>query len=517
MKSRLANLLIGSYCLAATFGVQSLPAQAQSIPAIRRVLLISVDGLHGVDLANYIKSNPESTLAQLSSKGIVFSNASSSKPSDSFPGLLAIVTGGSPVSTGVFYDDSYDRLLSAPGSTCTTAGTEVVYDETIDVNLNNIDGGGGINTAALPRNPANACSPVFPHSFLKVNTIFEVIKAAGKRTAWADKHPAYDLVNGPSGTGVDDLYTPEIAAIYQADGKTLFCPTPLPNSITNSVACTESYDDLKVQAIINQIDGKDHTGVNKVGVPAIFGMNFQAVSVGQKLLSSPTTSGTALTGGYLNSSGTPGQALLDALDHTDQSLGRMVTELKARGLYTTTLIVVTAKHGQSPIDPTKKLAIPSSTLKNLVPSNLLAQATQDDVGLLWLTDSTQTTSVVQSLAANQTAAGIQKIFSGESLKQFFNDPATDSRTPDIIVQVNQGVIYTSGSKIAEHGGFGVDDTNVALLVSNPLLVPGTIKSPVQTTQIAPTILQTLGLDPTTLQAVQIEKTQPLPAIQSKYH
>lgn len=193
----------------------------------------------------------------------------------------------------------------------------------------------------------------------------------------------------------------------------------------------------------------------------------------------------------------------------------MVTELKARGLYDSTLIIVSAKHGQSPIDLSKKLAISSKTLKNLVPSNLLAQATLDDVGLLWLTDATQTASVVQSLAANQTTAGIQKIFSGESLKQFFNDPATDSRTPDIIVQTNQGVIYTSGSKIAEHGGFAVDDTNVALLVSNPLLVPGTIKSPVETTQIAPTILRSLGLNPALLKAVQIEKTRNLPAIQSK--
>jgi hypothetical protein len=514
MKRHLASLFC---CLAATLAVQNLPAQAQSIPAIRRVLLISVDGLHGIDLANYIQSNPESTLAQLSKKGVVFSNATSAKPSDSFPGLLAIVTGGSPVSTGVYYDDSYDRGLSAPGSTCTSLGTEVVYDESIDINVNNIDGGGGINTAALPRNPSLDCSPVFPHSFLKVNTIFEVIKAAGKRTAWADKHPAYDLVNGPSGNGVDDLYTPEVAAIYQADGTTPFCIAPLPSSITNSVACTETYDDLKVQAIINQIDGKDHTGTNTVGVPSIFGMNFQAVSVGQKLLSSPTTSGTALPGGYLNSGGTPGPALLDALNHTDQSLGRMVSELKARGLYASTLIIVSAKHGQSPIDLSKKLAIPSSTLKNLVPSNLLAQATTDDVGLLWLTDANQTASVVQSLAANQTTAGIQKIYSGESLKQFFNDPTTDSRTPDIIVQVNQGVIYTSGSKIAEHGGFGVDDTNVALLVSNPFLLPATIKSPVETAQIAPTILQSLGLKPSSLQAVQIEKTQPLPAIQSKFH
>jgi hypothetical protein len=59
---------------------------------------------------------------------------------------------------------------------------------------------------ALPlAKTAQGCVPVYPHSFLRVNTIFEVIKAAHKRTAWSDKHPAYDIVNGPSGQGVDDL------------------------------------------------------------------------------------------------------------------------------------------------------------------------------------------------------------------------------------------------------------------------------------------------------------------------
>jgi len=45
------------------------------------------------------------------------------------------------------------------------------------------------------------CVPVYPHNAIPSNTIFEVVKAAGGHTAWADKHPAYDLVNGPSGEG----------------------------------------------------------------------------------------------------------------------------------------------------------------------------------------------------------------------------------------------------------------------------------------------------------------------------
>src|SRR5262249_22959699 len=150
------------------------------------------------------------------------------------------------------------------GSNCLTKGTEVVYDESVDVNPDALDAGGGIDPAALPLDGGKGCTPVYPHSYLKVNTVFHMIKAAGGRTAWAGKHPAHEIVNGPSGTGVDDLYTPEIA------------------SIPVTVSDTQSYDDLKVQAVLNEIDGKDHTGVHTIGVPALFGMNFQAVNVAQK-------------------------------------------------------------------------------------------------------------------------------------------------------------------------------------------------------------------------------------------
>src|SRR5207302_7262727 len=116
-------------------------------------------------------------------------DASASKPSDSFPGLLAMTTGGTPNSTGVWYDNSYDRALSPPGSRCATTGTQVLYDEGVDKNSAALDAGGGIDPALLPLDPARGCTPVFPHSYLRTNTIFEVIKQHGRRTAWSDKHP----------------------------------------------------------------------------------------------------------------------------------------------------------------------------------------------------------------------------------------------------------------------------------------------------------------------------------------
>jgi hypothetical protein len=458
---------------------------------IDHVLLLSVDGMHALDLANYVKAHPASNLAQLSTTGLTYGNASGSRPSDSFPGLLAMLTGGSPNSTGVFYDRSYDRKLSAPGSQCKTLGTAVVFDQSIDRNSNALDAGGGIDTTKLPLDPAKSCSLVFPHSYLRVNTIFEVAKNAGLHTAWTDEHPSYEIVNGPSGFGVDDLYTPESAA----------------SNTTGSVANSETYDDLKVQAIINQIDGRNHSGTSKTGVPAIFGMSFQAVSVGQAL------AGT----GNTDASGTPSSSLLDALNHTDRSIGKIVAELQNQHILETTLIFISAKHGQSAMDPSKRRLVSDAMIPSLingVQAGLVAHVTADDVGLIWLTDQTQTVAAVSALNADQTAAGINEILALEGIKLIFNDPLVDSRTPDIIVLPDMGVIYSGANDtaIAEHGGFKGQDTNVPILISNPVITQTTIKTPVQTMQIAPTILQVLGLNPYVLKAAVLEHTRVLPGL-----
>src|SRR5450755_1913492 len=248
----------------------ALGATAQAAD-VDHVLLISVDGLHALDVERYVESHPNSALAELAKHGTTYTNARTPSNSDSFPGLLALVTGGSPISHGMFYDVSYDRTLFDPTNTSCSgrAGNTIVFDESIDkytsanVSLNVIE------PAMLPRrlDKQGNCVPVYPHDALKANTVFEVVKAAGGRTAWADKHPAYDLVNGPSGKGVDDLYTPEIAA----------------GGADTDAAKSMTYDDGKVAALINEIDGKTHDGNKHVGVPALFGMNFQAVSVVQKV------------------------------------------------------------------------------------------------------------------------------------------------------------------------------------------------------------------------------------------
>jgi hypothetical protein len=495
---------------------------------IKHVLLISVDGLHALDLANYVNTHGDSTLAALSRKGITFTNASTSSPSDSFPGLATLVTGGSPVTAGLWYDDTYNRALSGPimtdglgnpaGSCPGKIGTNVAWDEAVDIDLTKLDGGGGINPNYLVRDPNHGCRKIQPWEYLRVNTIFEVVKSHGGLTAWTDKHPSYAWTNGPSGKGVDDFFGPEINSIPVALPYPGCTPVPFPDPMyddgwTTSFANIQCYDEIHVRAVLNQIDGYTHDHSKWVGVPAVFGTNFQPVSVGEKLATDPVS---GLKGGYTDVLGTPGIALAGELDFIDQSIGKFVAELKKQKIYDSTLIIIGAKHGQSPIDITKRHGIGGGE-----PTNTIGAADafdiSDDGSLIWLTDPELMPDVVSTLSepANQDKLGIQEIFAGQSLRNKFNDPGSDPRTPDIILKVNTGVIFTGGSKIAEHGGFNEDDVHVALLVSNPNLDPGIVKSAVLNQQVAPTIIKALGFDPSELQAVQKERIPALPFVFDK--
>jgi len=153
--------------------------------------------------------------------------------------------------------------------------------------------------------------------------------------------------------------------------------------------------------------------------------------------------------------------------------------------------------------------------RELSSPGVLGLAYQDgDIASIWLKDQSQTSAVVRTLnlPQNQSAAHIQEVLSGESLKLMFNDPLHDERIPDIVLIPHLGGIYLDEDSkfIAEHGGFNDQDTNVALIVANPRLSARVIKTPVQTTQIAPTILKALGLNASALQAVQREGTSVLP-------
>jgi hypothetical protein len=558
----------------ATALITPTPKQARAAaPTISRVLLLSVDGMHAVDFANCSTGlsgvnggNPYCpNLAAL--QGVTYVATSTSKPSDSFPGLMSIVSGASPKSMGVYYDVAFDRSLNGPARTsgngnpagacipgATPPGWTTEFDEGISMNKNLLNGGaptgdGGVaSLQPLFMVRDKNCSAVYPWNFVRVNTVFGVIHGVGGHTAWSDKHPSYSSVGGPTGTNVDtnvdDYYGPEINSNSQdypsSDIKVAGC-NPLPDLLavraaddyTGSFQNIQCYDGLKVQAILNQIDGKNHNATATTTVPEIFGMNFQAVSIGQKLVyqHGAVASGYSEKGGYLDNIGTPSPSLLKEIEFVDKSIGMMVDELKKKGLFDSTLLIVTAKHGQSPIDTSRYQANgspndPATILASfLAPSeNSAIGPTEDDVALLWLADSANTATAVAELQSASPAlpladniAGIGIIFSGPTLSLNYNTPGVppngDPRTPDIIVTPNIGVTYSnSKKKIAEHGGFGHDDTNVILLVSNPGLSSATISAPVATASIAPTILQALKLNPSSLQAVTLEGTQILPGL-----
>jgi hypothetical protein len=559
------------------------PAHANNLgqaSPIQHVLLISIDGMHAVDYENCVASKTCPNLAALGRTGVHYTRTTTSRPSDSFPGLMAIVSGGSPRTVGAFYDVAYDRVLAPPkiatgnglpGGTCNLNvinGTQTEYEEGNEFDQSKLNGGfpgystidGGvqsINPDRLVRDPFNNCKPVYSWNFVRTNTIFGVIHAAGGYTAWSDKHAAYASVSGPTGTdqpsNVDDYYSPEVNSLQIVlPGIKTAAPSPeasfdcgalVPNGDdwTTDFDAIKCYDQLKVNGVLNQIHGRTHLGTSNAPVPTIFGMNFQAVSVGQKLIEPKSAIRTdANTGGYEDAQGSPRPKMLAEIQFVDAAIGQMVAALKHEGLLDSTTVIVTAKHGQSPIDPNRFFPIPGNSGNNGTPpsgivGNLLPAVyndpnnglglAEDDISQIWLADSNRTGDAVTALENAATAIGLGQIYHGASLNTLFNPPGVpehhgpccelreggDPRTPDIVVIPNIGVVFTGNlKKQSEHGGYAWDDTNVMLLVSNPRIEARTIHSFVETAQVAPTILKILGLDPDALDAVRQEGTPVLP-------
>jgi hypothetical protein len=602
----LGVLAVGS----ASAGVRPLSAkhERRAEHRIKHVLLISVDGMHQSDLEWYVANHPDSELAKLVRGGREFSNAHTSDPSDSDPGGTAIMSGGDPRATGIYYDVEYSHRVYPPGTTHCSGpipGGNVIYDSPDDkLNavpdlLNNgsgntfpsFDEGGsiypngvdknpkkimkltphpqsGLNPATYPVDPAN-CRPIMPWDYLKVNTMFQVIHNAGMRTAWSDKHAVYSSFNGPGSRGhsIDDLFAPEIdSQAVEPNG----VPYPQDDDWAHIDAATKQYDGYKVKAVINELDGYDHSGRHRVGVPAILGMNFQTVSVAEKVDSPGTikknANGTYTVGptelaGYYPGTTAPRRLLASAFQYVNAQLQRMVARIRRNDLASSTAIIITAKHGQSPQNPLllKRIddgpiisaineawcqkqnpnAMPDPTtyctngLSGGTITPLIVAGTDDDLWQSYLSVKTQPAAdFVKHYLWNHTAtavrysndgvnrgteqvahSGLAKIYAGEQAADFFGVPYSDPRHPDVFGRVQIGVVYTSGSKIAEHGGDNPADRDVPILVYAPGTVNhGASNQWVETTQVAPTVLRLLGLNPRSLQAVQQEGTRVLPGL-----
>jgi len=552
-----------AFALASALGTV---AQTNAVGAgkIKHVLLLSIDGMHAVDFYNCshgvtgVKGDSPycPNMTALSQTAINYINTESSKPSDSFPGMAALASGGTPKTTGLYYDVAYDRSLDGPAKKTGTGlapgtcapyepplGTTTDNDQGIDIDDTKLNGGASpgpeyldagiasIDPLKLERDPLQGCAPVYPWNFIRVNTAFGVIHAAGGYTAWIDKHPSYSFVGGPGGKGLDDYYSPEVDSVVKAlpgiktlDGvpcdpirdKTA-AGTSAWNASFENIQC---YDAIKVYGLLNQIAGKTHSGAPAV-VPAVFGMNFQSVYVGQSVYETGVGGG-----GYKDAAATPSPELLNEIEYVDTCVGYIVAALKKASIYDNTLIIITAKHGESPIDPTRYVADGNDTPATLLalaglipysesPLNMNGiGATEDDVSVVWLKKGVSVKTAVDILENAATEIGMGEIYYGPTVALNYNvggwEAGDDPRSPDIIVTPNVGVTYSSSAAmIGDHGGFAHDDTNVMLLVANPGFTAQTVATTTTTRQVAPTILQVLGLNPALLDAVRQEGTQVL--------
>jgi len=566
------------------------PAHAGSTKsASKHVLLISIDGMHQSDLDWYIAHHPSSTLAKLTRSGAEFTNAETSNPSDSDPGGTALMTGGNPKTTGVYYDVEYSHKVDEAGAACTpgqpATGGDVIYDSPDDalasvpdfLNPSNgsfpsFDENGSIYAKGLDTNPGAimnlkndassfnpstfpvdpaTCKPITPWDYLGDNTIFQVIHNAGMRTAWSDKHAVYMSFEGPGSNGksIDDYFGPEIdSQAVEPNG----VPYPQDDDWAHIEAATKQYDGYKVQAILNEIDGRDHSGTTQVGTPAIFGMNFQALSVAQKIRSTPANliknaDGTYSTsapqaGGYqwVNGRLVPGPVVSSALGYVDAQLGRMVAQIHKDGLSNSTSIIVTAKHGQSPQDPNKLVTVPDGPIIDAInaawqqthPDNakLIVAGTDDDLWQSYLSDNSQAADdfvksylwdhTAQGYDVNKNAvtvqhSGLAQIWAGADAANFFGVSVDNGHYPDVFGKVQEGVVYSGPTKLAEHGGMNTGDRHVMMVVDGPGIRHEVQSQSVETTQVAPTVLSLLGLDPAQLTAVQTEGTQVLPGLRGR--
>jgi hypothetical protein len=506
-------------CLLIPLFVAAFSASGGNGP-YQHVLLLSVDGLHNADINDPSVAPYIPDILDIAHHGITYSNAYAVKPTDNFPNMIAQVTGAGPKTSGIYYDETYRSdyfpAFSFPGS---PPGTNVTWTGAIDIDPSRINGGGNSDSSSidpnlLPQKMVNGVlQTVYPHDDLKVNTIFEVAHNAGLRTAYIDKHPSYDIVKGPSGQGLDDFYGPESDAKAKLVNNVLVDSSVTGTTkgltqISKSIQLSEAYDDMRVDALINQINGKTSAGAPAPSAPALFGLSFIAVNTAQK---------DPATGGIDNFDGVNivNSGLGEALQRTNASVHRVVDALKTSGLYDSTLIVLTAKHGQNPrvgaaiVEPTELV------VGTLGPGGIgVLKTTDDDVSLVWLADHSQAQAAKDRLLQVQGDYIDQVLIGADLTAAGLGTPADDNRAPDLIVKYKPNVLIASSLKRAEHGGFSEDDSHIAMILGGgaiPEQFQGElIDNQVLDTQLAPTMLEALGLDPSLLQGVQIDGTQVLP-------
>ena len=194
-------------------------------------------------------------------------------------------------------------------------------------------------------------------------------------------------------------------------------------------------DIARVDTLLRWIDGEDENGA-RIPVPALFGMSFASVAESQ------------VKDGYVDAIGTPSPGLVNALASVDESVGKLVQELRNKGLYDSTWIAIAAPFGQSPMDTRRRRVIPLARVQAVVESvrpDAVAHITGGDVAMIWLRDPAQTAAVVKALGDRAVELGVQEIYSGSAAgaDAELAGRRTHDRMPDILLQPEYGVLWNS--------------------------------------------------------------------------
>ena len=377
--SRLCCFIVGAGCAlgccASALAQEQYPKPLVHTPTdhpAARVLLIMVDGMHASDLANWVAVHPHSALAELSARGVTYTNAHSLRP-DPAAGLMALVTGGTPISTGIVGSDGYDHALSSPGSACQKLGTSLLF---------NVRAAGPLRVVF---DPAHGCAPVAPHNLLHVNTMFEVVHEKIGPTAWAGENAATtDLLRGPSGKGLDE-------------------------------ACPSEQDSERIASVLHWIEGKDCSGHKNAAIPALFGLSLLAVAHAQ----------TAPGMGYIDALGAPSAGLEKAFASTDDAIAKIVSKLKAAKFYDSTWICIASAYGQAPMDRRQLKVIQLDKLDAVataIEPGIDAHLSGGDVAMMWLGDKSKTKDVAKAFSEHAQSLGIQQVITGPALALTLDAP-----------------------------------------------------------------------------------------------
>ena len=350
-----------------------------------RVLFISFDGMHQNDFVRFVQLYPNSTFATLLDTAIAYSQAKASSPSDSFPATTAIFTGAQPRLSGIWWDDVWDRSLYPGTSNCEgSPGAECDWSANDDLNGTALDGGRSFNISVFPKRKTTwgTCETVYPHDFIRVNTIFEIARQNGLVTALAEKHPSYEFLNGNTGFGIVEGYYPEVSSV--------------PRNLT-SLSLTQAYDDLHWSAVSNWTMGNFVNGTKMPnGGPALYASNFQSLTYAQSFHR------------YADSAGAFEGNISAAIQRYDSRLGQLITTMKDAGTLNSTLLIIGSKQGQGPVDPNILRYINYTTMIQAagVPVSLF---TADDGGVMWLKNSSDAPLAKANLIAQKNTTGVDFI------------------------------------------------------------------------------------------------------------